>query len=134
MRSTISDLFLARPRTLDEALAMRRDEALVPIAGSTDLYVSLNFGTLEANRFLDVNHLDELRGIDERGDTLIIGAGTSYTAIMRSPIVQERLPMLVQASSQIGGVQIQNRGTLGGNVANGSPAGDSLPVLPVANA
>lgn len=134
MRSAITPLSIATPRTLDEALSMLRDEPLVPIAGATDLYVALNFGTLSAQRFMDVTRIPELRGIDVRDDQLIIGSGTPYTAIMQSVTVQTRLPMLVQAASQIGGVQIQNRGTLGGNIANGSPAGDSLPVLAAANA
>jgi CO/xanthine dehydrogenase FAD-binding subunit len=134
MRSAISPLTIAQPRAFHEALAMLRDAPLVPIAGSTDLYVGLNFGTLTAQHFLDLNGLDELRGIDLRDDQLVIGATTSFTTIMRSALVNERLPMLVQAASQIGGVQIQNRGTLGGNIANGSPAGDSLPVLAVADA
>jgi CO/xanthine dehydrogenase FAD-binding subunit len=134
MRSAISPLTIVQPRALDEALAMLREAPLVPIAGSTDLYVGLNFGTLATQHFLDLNKLDELRGIDLRDDQLVIGAMTSFTTIMRSAIVRERLPMLVQAASQIGGVQIQNRGTLGGNIANGSPAGDSLPVLAVADA
>jgi CO/xanthine dehydrogenase FAD-binding subunit len=134
MRSAISPLSIIRPRVLDEALVALRDQSLVPIAGATDLYVGLNFGTLEALRFLDLGRLDELRGIDVRGDVLVIGAMTTYTTLMRSAIVRERLPMLVQAASQIGGVQIQNRGTIGGNIANGSPAGDSLPVLAASDA
>ena len=134
MRTAISPLTIAQPRTLDEALAMLRDAPLAPIAGATDLYVGLNFGTLTAQHFIDLNALDELRGIDVRDDQLVIGAMTSYAAIMRSALVQARLPMLVQAASQIGGVQIQNRGTLGGNIANGSPAGDALPVLSAAEA
>lgn len=134
MRTAITPLTIALPRTLDDALSMLRDEPLVPIAGSTDIYVGLNFGTLHAKRFLDITRLVELRGIEEHDDLLVIGAGTTYTTIMQSTIVQERFPMLVQAASQIGGVQIQNRGTLGGNIANGSPAGDSLPVLAVADA
>ena len=134
MRSATTPLTIATPRTLADALSMLRDDPLVPIAGATDLYVGLNFGTLEARHFLDVTRLAELRGIEVRDDLLVIGAGTTYTAIMQSAVVQQRLPMLVQAASQIGGVQIQNRGTLGGNVANGSPAGDSLPVLAAADA
>ena len=134
MRTAVTPLTIATPRTLDDALALIRDEPLVPIAGSTDLYVGLNFGTLTAQRFMDITRLPELRGIAERDDRLVIGAGTTYTTIMQSPLVQQRLPMLVHAASQVGGVQIQNRGTLGGNVANGSPAGDSLPVLAAAEA
>ena len=134
MRTAVTPLTIATPRTLDDALALIRDEPLVPIAGSTDLYVGLNFGTLTAQRFMDITRLPELRGIAERDDRLVIGAGTTYPTIMQSPLVQQRLPMLVHAASQVGGVQIQNRGTLGGNVANGSPAGDSLPVLAAAEA
>ena len=82
MRSATSTLTIAMPRTLDAALALLRDEPLVPIAGSTDLYVALNFGTLDATRFIDITRLDELRGITVRDDLLAIGAGTTYTKIM----------------------------------------------------
>ena len=134
MKPGITLLRIATPRTLDDALSLLRDESLVPIAGATDLYVGLNFGTLAATQFIDITRLPELRGITVRDDRLVIGAGVSYTAIMGSALVQQRLPMLVQAASQVGGVQIQNRGTLGGNIANGSPAGDSLPVLAAGDA
>ena len=69
-----------------------------------------------------------------RGDALSIGALATYTQIIHSAVARERLPMLIEAARQVGGVQIQNRGTLGGNIANGSPAGDTLPVLAAANA
>ncbi|HUF14213.1 MAG TPA: FAD binding domain-containing protein [Longimicrobiales bacterium] len=135
MKGAVSGLELLRPRSLDEALALLRDEGpLMPLAGCTDVYVSLNFGTLTERRFLDLQELDELRGIEERDDVLRIGALASYSSIIRSADVGRRLPMLVAASLEIGGVQIQNRGTLGGNLANGSPAGDSLPVLAAAEA
>ena len=114
---------------------MLRDEGpLVPIAGCTDVYVGLNFGTLPAKRFLDLWPLEELRAIRQSGGVLSIGALASYTEIIRSAHVRRRLPILAAAAREIGGVQIQNRGTLGGNIANGSPAGDSLPVLAVADA
>lgn len=106
----------------------------VPIAGGTDLYVALNFGTLAGPRFLDVWELDELRDIQDGNGTLRIGALASYTSIIRSRAVRARLPMLAAAAREIGGIQIQNRGTLGGNIANGSPAGDSLPALMAADA
>lgn len=105
-----------------------------PMAGCTDLYVTLNFGTLAAISFLNLWGLDELRGIDERDGYLRIGALTTFTDLMRSPLVAKRLPMLAAAAREVGGVQIQQRGTLGGNVANASPAGDSLPVLAAADA
>lgn len=114
---------------------MLRDEGpLSPLAGCTDVYVSLQFGTLAEKRFVDLWPLQELRGIaDDRG-TLRIGALTTYTDLIQSPLVRRRVPMLVAASREIGGRQIQNRGTLGGNIANASPAGDALPVLAVADA
>jgi CO/xanthine dehydrogenase FAD-binding subunit len=135
MRTATSALDLRRPRNLKDALAMLRDDpALVPLAGCTDLYVSVNFGTLSSSRFLDLWALEPLRRISMRGDVLVIGALATYTEIIRSRHVRKRLPMLVDSARQIGGPQIQNRGTIGGNIANGSPAGDSLPVLAAADA
>jgi CO/xanthine dehydrogenase FAD-binding subunit len=134
VRTAISALDLRRAGSLDEALRLLRDEGRTPIAGATDVYVALNFGTLAPRRFVDLWALDELRAISMRGDTLVLGALATYTALARSPVVAERLPMLVAASRQVGGLQIQNRGTLGGNIANASPAGDSLPVLMAADA
>ncbi len=130
MRTAISALEMRQPRSLREALRLLRDEApLVPMAGCTDLYVGLNFGTLRATRFLNIWHLDELRGIRLAEGRLRIGSLTTYRDIIRSPLVRRRAPMLAAASREIGAVQIQNRGTIGGNIANGSPAGDTLPVL-----
>jgi len=135
MRTAVSRLSLFRPRTLRDALVMLRDEGPIsPLAGCTDIYVGLQFGTLPETRFLDLWPLQELRGIaDDRG-TLRIGALTTYTELIQSALVRRRIPMLVAASREIGGRQIQHRATLGGNIANASPAGDSLPVLAVANA
>src|SRR4051794_29378907 len=112
---------------------MLRDEGpLTPLAGCTDLYVALNFGTLKDQRFLNLWTLDSLRGIESRRGMLTIGALTTFTDVIRSRVVRKQLPMLAAAAREVGGVQIQNRGTLGGNVANASPAGDSLPVLAAA--
>jgi CO/xanthine dehydrogenase FAD-binding subunit len=114
---------------------MLRDEGpLTPLAGATDLFVAVNFGTLEPTRFLDLWGLAPLRRVTLRHDTLSIGALATYTSLIRSRLVRRRLPMLVSAAREVGGMQIQNRGTMGGNVANGSPAGDTLPVLAVAEA
>jgi xanthine dehydrogenase small subunit len=135
MQGLISNRTLLEPKSLADALRMLRDEGpLVPVAGCTDLYVSLNFGTLDATRFVNLWGLDELRGIRVRGNVLSIGALATYTDIIRSPIVRTRLPMLVAAAREVGAVQIQNRGTIGGNIANGSPAGDTLPVFAAADA
>jgi CO/xanthine dehydrogenase FAD-binding subunit len=135
MQGSISNRSLLRPKSLPDALRMLRDEGpLVPMAGCTDLYVTLNFGTLSATRFLDLWRLRDLRPVTLRDGMLSIGALATYTELIQSPLVRRRLPMLVAAAREIGGPQIQNRGTLGGNVANGSPAGDTLPVLAAADA
>jgi len=135
MRTAVSGLQLLKPRTVRDALRMLRDEGpLTPLAGATDLYVAVNFGTLTETRFLNLWGLDPLRRITLRDDLLSIGALATYTDMIRSRLVRRRLPMLVSAAREVGGIQIQNRGTLGGNVANGSPAGDTLPVLAVAEA
>ena len=113
---------------------LRDDHELVPLAGCTDLYVAVNFGTLVGSKFLDLWPLGPLRKISATDDTLTIGAMATFTDIIKSRHVRKRLPMLVEAARQIGGPQIQNRGTIGGNIANASPAGDSLPVLSAADA
>jgi CO/xanthine dehydrogenase FAD-binding subunit len=135
VRTAISSLEVLEPRTLAEALRMLRDEeGAVPLAGATDLYVGLNFGTLEPRRFVNLWGLRPLRRIAVRGEILSIGALATYSAMIRSRPVRSRLPMLAQAAREVGGLQIQNRGTLGGNIANASPAGDTLPVLAAADA
>ena len=135
MKTALSALSVLEPASVPQALRMLRDEeALVPLAGATDLYVELNFGTLPPRRFLNIWGLSPLRRITLAGDTLRIGALATFCALIRSRHVRARLPMLVQAARQVGGAQIQNRGTLGGNIANGSPAGDTLPVLAAAEA
>jgi CO/xanthine dehydrogenase FAD-binding subunit len=135
MATLLSGLTLLEPRSLDEALRLLSHQCpLVPLAGGTDLFVGFHFGTVSARRFLDLQGLRTLRGIRARGDTLVIGALTTYTDLIRSPLVRRRLPILAEAARWVGSPQIQNRGTLGGNVANASPAGDTLPVLAVAEA
>ena len=125
MKTPLSELDLRRATTLDDALGILREDQRTPVAGATDVYVALNFGTLAPRKFLDIWALDELRTISTHEDTLVIGALTSYSALIQSHLVHEHVPMLVEASRLVGGVQIQNRGTLGGNIANGSPAADA---------
>jgi CO/xanthine dehydrogenase FAD-binding subunit len=96
--------------------------------------VGFHFGTVASRRFLDLQGLRELRRIRTDGDALVIGALSTYADLMRSPLVRRGLPILAEASRWVGSPQIQNRGTLGGNIANASPAGDALPVLAVAEA
>jgi CO/xanthine dehydrogenase FAD-binding subunit len=126
-----------RPRSLEEALevmAQHRGERR-PLAGGTDLLVELRDGgePLRSQLF-DLTGVPELFGIENRGDSVWIGAATTHTMIAASPIVAEVLPSLPPACALIGGPQIRNRGTLGGNIANGSPAADAVPPLLAADA
>jgi xanthine dehydrogenase small subunit len=101
-----------------------------PIAGGTDLMVQVagEIGD-PPERIVDLWRLDELRGISVEDDALLLGALTTYTDLRRSDLVHRHLPVLAEAAATIGAAQIQNRGTVGGNVVNASPAGDTLPVL-----
>ena len=121
------------PTRLDAAFELLADPSggpWRPLAGGTDLMVQMT-GEIgeEPARVLDIWAIDELRGIAIDTGALVIGALSTYTEIRRSPIVAEHAPALAEASATIGAAQIQNRGTIGGNVINASPAGDTLPVL-----
>ncbi|MEK6322036.1 MAG: xanthine dehydrogenase family protein subunit M [Acidobacteriota bacterium] len=119
------------PTTLTEVYALLAERAgsMKIIAGGTDLMVSMNAHVLDAAEFVDIWRVNELRGITDEGDGLRIGALTTYTQLIKSELIQQHVPSLVDASRTIGAIQIQNRGTIGGNIVNASPAGDSLPVL-----
>lgn len=118
------------PRTLPEAYALLAADAYRPVAGGTDLLVQITGEMGEPpERVLDIWGLDELRGIRLESDALVIGALTTYSEIRRSPLVAEFLPAFAEAAATIGAAQIQNRGTIGGNAVNASPAGDMLPLL-----
>lgn len=118
------------PRSLVEAYALLAEAPVQPVAGGTDLLVQITGEVGEPpDRVVDIWRLDELRGISVEPDALVLGALTTYAEIRRSPLVAEFLPALVEAAATIGAAQIQNRGTIGGNVVNGSPAGDPLPIL-----
>ena len=136
MRSYVPAYELKAPRDLSEALALLEREPGVwhPFAGGTDLMVLLEAGKLPHRRFLSLWHLRELRGIEERPDHIILGALTTYTDVLRSPVLRNEFPLLCQAARETGGVATQNRGTLGGNIANASPAADSPPALLVYDA
>jgi xanthine dehydrogenase small subunit len=118
------------PTSLDEAFELLASDAWRPIAGGTDLMVQIT-GELGPvpERILDLGRLEALSGIELDGDALVIGATSTWTAIRRSALCTVHAPALVEAAATIGAAQIQNRGTIGGNIANASPAGDSLPVL-----
>ena len=124
-----------RPTTLAEAYALLAEGTWRPIAGGTDIMVELADDLAAADTgLLDLTGIEELRGIRVAGDRLVIGATATYTDLRRSPLVAAHLPALAQLSEVFGATQLQNMATLGGNVVNASPAGDSLPLVLAAEA
>jgi CO/xanthine dehydrogenase FAD-binding subunit len=123
------------PETLDEALSLLgSSDPWRPFAGGTDLMVLLESGRLPEGRYLGLWKLPELRGIDDRADAVEMGALTTYTDVLRHPTLQRDFPLLCRAAEETGGVATQNRGTIGGNIANASPAADTPPALLVYDA
>ena len=129
----ISHVEVLTPKTLAEAYQMLQNEngRLKVLAGGTDLMVLVNTGTEVRPAYMNIWRLNELRGIRDEGGELWIGALTTYTQMIKSALLQVHAPILIEASKQVGAVQIQNRGTIGGNIVNASPAGDTLPALSV---
>jgi CO/xanthine dehydrogenase FAD-binding subunit len=118
------------PRRLEEALAILAGEpASIPFAGGTDLMVLRRLGSLEDGVFVDIRGVPELGGVSEASDGVTLGALTTYTELATSLLMRERYPLLVQAARVSGAWAVQNRGTVGGNIANASPAADTPPVL-----
>jgi len=131
MRAFIPSYELMTPHALDEALALLANEPDIwkPFAGGTDLMVLLEAGKLPHTNYINIWKLDELRGIEVTDDRVSLGALTTYTEVQNNAILKKEFPMLCQAASETGGLAIQNRGTLGGNIVNASPAADSPPAL-----
>lgn len=130
----LADISVLRPPDLAEALQILASPPggarPTVLAGGTDLMVLLNAGVLVPSSVLSIDRLDGLRGVRQLADgRLEIGALTTYRELIASPLAQAASPFLVEAARTVGATQIQARGTLGGNVANASPAGDTLPVL-----
>ena len=136
MRAYLPAYDLRAPDTLGEALALLSAEPgmWTPFAGGTDLMVLLEAGKLPEGRYLGLWKLSALRGIADRADEVQIGALTTYTEILEHPVLQREFPLLCRAASETGAVATQNRGTIGGNIANASPAADSPPALLVYDA
>jgi CO/xanthine dehydrogenase FAD-binding subunit len=131
MRAYIPSYQLTTPASLDDALALLSDEPGVwkPFAGGTDLMVLLEAGKLPHRNYVNIWPLHELRGIEISDNHVTLGALTTYTDVQTNAILRSEFPMLCQAASETGGLAIQNRGTLGGNIINASPAADSPPAL-----
>jgi CO/xanthine dehydrogenase FAD-binding subunit len=122
---------LATPARLEEALALV-GAGYRPLAGATDVMVLLAAGKLAQpadRRWVDLTGIDALRGIEARPEALILGALTTYTELRENGVVAREFPNLVAAARETGGIAVQNRGTLGGNIGNASPAADALPAL-----
>lgn len=124
------------PDSLAAVLSLLKSEPGVwkPFAGGTDLMVLLEAGKLTHRNYVNIWGLDELRGIEVTDSHITLGALTTYTEVQTHQILQSEFPMLCQAASETGGLAIQNRGTLGGNIVNASPAADSPPALLVYDA
>lgn len=131
MRAYIPNYQMQTPRSLDEALATLASDPdnWRPFAGGTDLMVLLEAGKLEHRNYVNIWNLPELHSIDVSDTRVTIGALTTYSEIQGSELLRTEFPMLCQAASETGGLAIQNRGTLGGNIVNASPAADSPPAL-----
>jgi CO/xanthine dehydrogenase FAD-binding subunit len=131
MRSDPAQYELIAPATLEETLKLLSLEPgrYTPLAGGTELMVALNTGRLKARSLLSLHRLVELQFILEDLDGLHLGAATTFSDIRRHAGIQQHWPLLAQAASWTGSIANQNRGTLGGNLCNASPAADTPPVL-----
>jgi CO/xanthine dehydrogenase FAD-binding subunit len=131
MRSNVTQYDLIAPATLNAALRALAENPnhYTPIAGGTELMVALGAGHLTTKNLLSIHHLKELRFIEITPDTITIGSGTTFSDIRGNATITCDLPLLSQAASWTGSIANQNRGTIGGNIVNASPAADSPPAL-----
>ena len=135
MRGDAASMRVLRPRTVAEAVAAYASHAsAVPLAGGTDFMVGWNAGADNGRLILDLSAVKPWKRIRERDGGLRLGALATHWQLQHHPVVAKRFPLLADASATVGGRQIQTRGTLGGNIANASPAGDTFPPLAVYDA
>lgn len=131
MRAFVPSYKLVSPSSLHDALDLlaQVNSTWKPFAGGTDLMVLLEAGKLAHKNYINVWNLKELREVTVTDEHVTLGALTTYTEVQNHPVLREEFPMLCQAAIETGGIAIQNRGTLGGNIVNASPAADSPPAL-----
>jgi CO/xanthine dehydrogenase FAD-binding subunit len=131
MRTRPSDYELVAPGKLTAVLELMAREPGVwtPIAGGTELMVQFSAGRLAARKLISLWGLRELRSVESNDGEVLIGAGCTYTDLRNDPLIGREFPLLARAASWTGSIANQNRGTLGGNIVNASPAADSLPAL-----
>lgn len=131
MRAYVPDYDVLVPDTMDEALTVLAEKPgfYRPLAGGTDLMVVFNAGHQPYKNFLSLHKFTELHGIEVTEDEVEIRALSTYTDVRYHPVLQAEFPMLCRAAAESGAGAIQNRGTIGGNIGNGSPAADTPPAL-----
>jgi len=135
MRGDAASMRVLRPRTVGEAVdAFAAHADAVPLAGGTDFMVGWNAGTDNGRLILDLSAVEPWKRVRETTFGLRIGALATHWQLQHHPVVAKRFPLLADACATVGGRQIQTRGTLGGNIANASPAGDTFPPLAVYDA
>jgi CO/xanthine dehydrogenase FAD-binding subunit len=124
----VRSIFL--PDSIDELWEMLRQHPEAAVyAGGTDLLVRMRKGVLDPSCLICLERIGALKGVREEGDEIIIGACTSHARLLENQVIRSRLPVLIQALRQLGSPHIRNMGTIGGNIATASPAGDTLPPL-----
>jgi len=132
MRGDAKSMTVLRPRSAAEAVkSFAKVPAAIPLAGGTDLMVGWNLGILNGRAILDLSRVAEWKKIKVVSDGIDIGSLVTHAEIQAHPVIRKRFPLLVAACGTVGAAQIQNRGTIGGNIANASPAGDTFPALAV---
>ena len=131
MRSDPKDYELVAPGSLQVVVGLlaRNPSEWLPIAGGTDIMVQYAAGRLPSRKLVSIWNLVELRRIEVLEKEIRVGAGCTYTDIREDQVLEREFPMLARAACWTGGIANQNRGTLGGNIVNASPAADSLPAL-----
>lgn len=131
MKGFIPDYYLESCKDLSEVLSKlyQDPQKWKLFAGGTDLMVLFESGRLQHKNFLDISQLPELKGIKESAKELRIGGGVTYSELQQHPIIKVEFPIIAQAAKLTGAKAIQNRGTIGGNIANASPAADTAPAL-----
>jgi CO/xanthine dehydrogenase FAD-binding subunit len=131
MRANPADYELVAPGNLPAVLSLLAKEprAWLPIAGGTDVMVAYAAGKLPARKLVSIWNLPELRRIEVLPTEIQIGGACTYTDLQAHEVIRHEFPLLSLTASWTGGIANQNRGTIGGNIANASPAGDSLPPL-----
>jgi CO/xanthine dehydrogenase FAD-binding subunit len=136
VRGFLADYDVHVPKSLDEALGLlaKAPGTWRALAGGTDLMVLFEAGKLPPGKYLSLWGMKELKAYEESDECVVLGALTTYSEVRENALLRKEFPLLCHAASETGAIAIQNRGTLGGNIANASPAADSPPALLVYDA